>query len=268
VSVSLDLGLSRSAVRVEKDVVTLPDGQLISRDNLSAAFSAPEDCIEIAQGACEKIYVFDHQAGKYYKLFQPFEDRAPTLVINNATMHAIVRMDPWQDEQEKVSALSPRGGECLDTCFGLGYSAQLLVRAGCEHVVSCEADPNVLGCAAANPWSRGAFGDPRIEILQADVREYLRRRQEGSFAAIFHDPPTIHQAGELYAAELYAEFARVLASGGVLYHYVGAPGARLGRDLTRGVMRRLHDAGFVSVRRVARGVLARRKWGRLRPEQR
>ena len=257
IEVSLDLGLSRSCVRVEGDAVVLPgDARVLTRD-LRAAFRAPEDCIEISGTECRKIYHFSELTNRYYKLYQPFDDRAPTIVIAGAGMHAIVGMDPWADEEEKVAVLRARGGECLDTCFGLGYSAQLLARAGFDRLVTCEVDPNVLDCAAANPWSRGAFDDERIQILARDVREFLRESPDDQFAAVFHDPPTVHLAGELYSGELYAEFARVLAPRGTLYHYVGAPGARVGRDYTRGVMRRLHQAGFTRTTRRARGVLAR-----------
>lgn len=258
VEVSLDLGLSRCCVRVEDDAIVLPDAARILKGDLRAAFRDPEDCVEISGTACRKLYHFSELTNRDYKLYQPFEDRAPTIVIAGTGMHAIVGMDPWADEQEKVAVLRARGGQCLDTCFGLGYSAQLLAGAGFDQVVTCEVDPNVLDCAAANPWSRGAFEDERIQILARDVRDVLRESPDGQFAAIFHDPPTVHLAGELYSGELYAEFARVLAPRGTLYHYVGAPGARVGRDNTRGVMRRLQQAGFTRTTRRARGVLARR----------
>ena len=255
---SLDLGLTRSNVSLLADVITLPGGRRIRKQDLAAAFKDAEDCIELTPDRPRKVYIFSQKTGKYYKLFQPTEDRPPTVVIAGATMHAIVKMDPWQDEAEKVATLKARGGECLDTCFGLGYSARLLAVAGFRRVTTCEVDANVLEVAAVNPWSRAALEDARIDIVQADVRKLLRSCKDGRFAAIFHDPPTVHQAGELYSAELYADFARVLASRGVLYHYVGSPGARVGQDYTRGVMERLSAAGFASPRRCARGVLASR----------
>ena len=257
IEVSLDLGLTRCEVRVEGGVIRLPDGTSVTADALAGAFRDDEDCIEIAAGSCLKVYRFDPERGKYYKLFQPFEDLAPTLVIAGRTMHTIVGTDPWDDAAQKVGAMGRgRRGACLDTCFGLGYSAQLLARAGWGRVVSCEVDPNVIECAAVNPWSRGALEDPRIEIVQEDVREYVACCPDGSLSAVFHDPPTVHLAGELYGPAFYRELARVLAPGGALYHYVGAPGARAGRDHTRGVMQRLREAGFTGLRRQARGVLA------------
>jgi len=255
--VSLDLGLSRSRVAVRADAIGLPDGQQVAKESLAKAFSRPEDCIEISEGMPRKVYLYSQETSKYYKLYQPFDDHAPTVVINNAAMHAIVRKDPWEDEEEKVSALPPLHGRCLDTCCGLGYSAQLLARRRFERVTTCEVDPNVLKIAAVNPWSRGLFEDPVIQIRRVDVRDFVRECEPAAFAAIFHDPPTVYQAGELYGEELYREFARVLSRSGALYHYVGAPGRRRGQDYAHGVMRRLRSAGFASTKRCASGVVAR-----------
>lgn len=257
-AVSLDLGLSRSEVIVEADVVNLEAGWSVAKAELAEAFSAPEDCVALERSGPRKIYSYSEGTRKYYKLYQPFPDKAPTIIINNATMHCIVGMDPWQDEEGKVKMLAPRrGGVCLDTCCGLGYSAQLLAAGGCRRVVSCELDRNVLEVAAVNPWSRGLFDDERIEILLCDVREFAAGCEARTFSAIFHDPPTIYQAGDLYAEELYREFARILTRSGVCYHYVGAPGGKRGQDYARGVMRRLRAVGFGWVQRKPRGVLAR-----------
>ncbi len=254
--VSLDLGRTTADVSVGGAEIVLPDGQKPTKKDLAACFSSPEDCIEIRAGGCQKVYLYSEADRKYYKLFQPYEGRAPTIVINGAAMHAIVGMDPWQDEAEKVGVLPARHGECLDTCCGLGYSAQLLAQMSFERVVTCEVDPNVLEVAAVNPWSEGLFTARNVEIVQSDVRRLVQECAGGRFACVFHDPPTVFHAGELYAEALYAQFGRVLSPGGLLYHYVGEPGARAGRDYARGVMQRLRHAGFTHARRVARGVLA------------
>jgi hypothetical protein len=259
VQISLDLGLHRSAVQVREESMELPEGQRIDLQELHDEFSDPEDCVVISEKRCRKVYIYSQRTGKYYKLYQPEEDSSPTIVIAGATMHAIVDMTPWEDAEEKVQALRGRGGECLDTCFGLGYSAQLLPERGFESVLTCERDPNVLRVAEFNPWSRAAFRRKDIEIVRRDMREFLSECDPERFAAIFHDPPTIHQAGELYSGELYREFHRVLCRRGWLYHYVGEPGSKTGRDYARGVMRRLQDAGFTRTQRRARGVLCRRR---------
>lgn len=255
-AVSLDLGRSETHVSVQGDDVELPDGRSVKKAELREAFSSPEDCIRIRDGHCWKVYLYSDAERKYYKLYQPSEGRAPTVVINNASMHAIIGKDPWQDEAEKTKVLPRRSGECLDTCCGLGYSAQLLADAGFSRVTTCEVDLNVLRIAALNPWSEGLFRRGLIEIVQTDVRELVSQCAPGRFACVFHDPPTVFQAGELYSQELYRQFARVMAPGAALYHYVGAPGRRSGRDYARGVMRRLQAVGFTGVRRVTGGVLA------------
>jgi len=256
--VSLDLGLSDCEVQVAHDAVLLPDGSAVAKAELRESFRDPQDCIEIVEGRCAKVYCFDPDLGRYYKLFQPHADRAPTLIIAGQTMHAIVGTDPWEDTTAKVRALECRGGACLDTCFGLGYSARLLAAAGWKPVVSCEIDPNVLRCARANPWSRGAFESKDIEIVEADAVQFVRGCPDGRFAAVFHDPPVVQLAGELYSTDFYRELARILARRGALYHYVGTPGGRYGRDQPRNVMQRLHEAGFTATRRAPRGVIARR----------
>jgi len=112
---SLDLGRTRSTVRIEADSATLPDGRTVDRAALAEAVSDGEDCIELTPAAPRKVYAYSRERCCYYKLFQPFEDRPPTIVINGATMHAIVGKDPWQDEAAKVGqVVAPRrGGRCL-----------------------------------------------------------------------------------------------------------------------------------------------------------
>jgi predicted methyltransferase len=253
--VSLDLGRSRTQARVEGGALVLPDGTRVLLAELADAFSDAEDCVRLDGGVCRKVYLYSESERKYYKLFQPFEDRAPTIVINGATMHAIVAKDPWTDAAEKVACVPARAGRCLDTCCGLGYSAQLLA-ARLEAITTCEVDANVLEIAAVNPWSEGLFTAPNVEVRHADLRAVLAARGPGSLGCIFHDPPTVYQAGELYAEDLYRRFHAALGRAGVLYHYVGEPGKKLGQDYAGGVMRRLRSAGFGRVRRATGGVLA------------
>ena len=73
-----------------------------------------------------------------------------------------------------------------------------------------------------------------------------------------HDPPAFGLAGELYSLEFYARALRVLRQGGRMFHYIGAPRSDSGARVTKGVVRRLRDAGFVKVAPVPRafGVVA------------
>lgn len=257
ITVSLDLGLGQATVKKTRDQLELPEGHAVDLEEMNDAWRHPEDCVVLSEKGCVKVYLYSEERGKHYKLHHHREGDAPTIIINNATMHSMVRMGPWEDEVRKVDSLPLHEGACFDTCCGLGYSAQLLAKAGFDRVITCEEDPNVLEIASVNPWSRGLFRSPAVEIHEADLRDYAAECQRNSFPLIFHDPPTVYQAGELYSEELYREFARILEPGGVLYHYVGEPGRNRGQDYAGGVMDRLHEVGFSSTERTHGGVLAR-----------
>ncbi len=258
VEISLDLGISSVKVEVMSGTVFLPDGREIPVKSLKKSISGPEDCVAILKGKPYKMYLFSETKGKYYKLFQPEKNMAPTVVINNATMHSIKPPGPWRDAVGKVEELPDLHAEkCLDTCCGAGYSAQLLAgKFNCE-VVTCEREENVLKLASLNPWSKSLFTDDRITVYAGDVRDCIDEYRPYSCSLIFHDPPTIFQAGELYSEELYRKFHQILCSGGCLYHYIGAPGKKQGKDFTKGVMQRLRKSGFMSVKRCYGGLMAR-----------
>ncbi len=75
---------------------------------------------------------------------------------------------------------------------------------------------------------------------------------------VIHDPPMFKLAGHLYSQAFYQGLYRVLKRNGRLFHYVGDPDSRSGRNITRGVMKRLGEAGFsrVTGRPRAFGVVA------------
>ena len=59
-------------------------------------------------------------------------------------------------------------------------------------------------------------------------------------------------AGDLYSGDFYAELFRILRNQGRLFHYVGDPKSRTSEAITRGVIKRLHEAGFKRVVRKPR----------------
>jgi hypothetical protein len=118
-----------------------------------------------------------------------------------------------------------------------------------EHVTTIELDPTTLEIARHNPWSRGLFENPAIEQRIGDAAEVIPDLAEASFSRVLHDPPIFSLAGELYSGAFYAELYRVLKPGGRLFHYIGSPESKSGGGVTRGVLRRLQQAGF---RRVVR----------------
>jgi predicted methyltransferase len=78
------------------------------------------------------------------------------------------------------------------------------------------------------------------------------------FTRVIHDPPAFNLAGDLYSGEFYQQLHRVMRNQSRLFHYVGDPESKSGRNITPGVMRRLEQAGFRQVRRTPRafGVVA------------
>jgi predicted methyltransferase len=116
----------------------------------------------------------------------------------------------------------------------------------------------VVEAARHNPESQALFEHPKIDFREEDVLEAIGALDGATFDRVFHDPPRLSLAGELYAGEFYVELFRVLKAGGRLFHYTGAPGEKQGKRVREGVMRRLRDAGFERVRDVpaAQGVSA------------
>jgi predicted methyltransferase len=155
--------------------------------------------------------------------------------------------------------LAPLTGVCLDTCCGLGYSAIAMAKpASVSKVVCFEVDPNVIEAVRHNPASQRLFADPKIELRVEDVFAGLDAFDNAHFDRVFHDPPRLSLAGELYSLEFYRRLWRVMKPGARLFHYTGAPGEKAGKRVVAGVVRRLQEAGFERVieRPEAQGVSA------------
>ena len=147
----------------------------------------------------------------------------------------------------------------LDTATGLGYTAIRAARWAAE-VTTIELDPAMLQLARLNPWSQVLFDSPNIVEIVADSFHQVREFGDHTFSRIIHDPPTFSMAGQLYSGEFYRQLHRVLKPNGRLFHYVGDLRSKRGRNLARGVSRRLHEAGFEHVvrRPEAFGLVARK----------
>ena len=179
------------------------------------------------------------------------------MLIAGFVMHRIKDTDPMRDTRSKIAAIAPIVGRVLDTATGLGYTAIEAARSA-DEVVTIELDPGVQYIASLNPWSREPFDNPKIKQIMGDASDVVQDFADESFARVIHDPPTFSLAGDLYAGAFYRQLYRVLRRGGRLYHYIGDPNSKASGGVTRGVLRRLQEAGFSRVTRKAEayGVVA------------
>ena len=244
VSTSLDLGLTRAEVSLRAGRVEFPDGQWLSWESLEEIGESETGCFLVEGHEAVKIQRFSEFLGRAYGLMPT--DRSPTLLVSGIPMHRIKGTDPQRDTLTKIRAVAPVTGRVLDTCTGLGYTAIEAAKTA-EQVVTIELDPTVLEVARLNPWSRALFEDPRIEQIVADSFDAVQDFEDCSFSRIIHDPPWFSLAGELYSGEFYRQLYRVMGRKGRLFHYIGDLSSRSGRNVVKGVARRLQEAGFSRV---------------------
>jgi uncharacterized protein len=242
---SADLGLSTLEARLEPQGVAFPTGEQVTWAGLETIQSNPSACFQIEGGAPKMIRGFSELTGRYYSLYPTRS--APTLLVAGFPMHRIKDTDPHRDTLSKIKAIAPVGGRVLDTTTGLGYTAIEAARTA-SHVTSLELDPVAQDMARLNPWSQALFDNPKISLMIGDSFEASERFEAGAFSCIIHDPPTFRLAGDLYSGEFYRQAFRVLKTRGRMFHYIGDPESQSGRRVSRGVVRRLQEAGFSRVK--------------------
>ena len=261
VVVSLDLGLSKTKVRLD------PEGVWLRFEDGPEPENRMQECMrhplvsvpwkELQEIGKEERRVFRFEDGRSVPV-QVFseDDRwvrslcpsegAPTVLVSGIPMHRIKATDPMKDTAAKLKSLGRIRGRVLDTATGLGYTAIGAARSASE-VVTIELDPAALEIASWNPWSHPLFELRNIRQHLGDTFEVVLGLEAGGFQAIIHDPPTMALGGELYSEEMYRRLHRVLRKGGIMFHYVGDPNSALGAKLYPGVGRRLRGAGFKKV---------------------
>jgi predicted methyltransferase len=223
----------------------LPDEQRLNWEQLREILTNELACYRITDSQIEKIHYFSPMFNRYYSLMPT--PSAPTMLISGIPMHRIKNTDPYHDTLSKVKAIMPVRGHVLDTTTGLGYTAvQVAIYA--EQVTTIELDPTVVDICRQNPWSQDLFDNPRITRLVGDSYDLIEQFPADTFMRIIHDPPMFNLAGELYSTAFYRQMLRVLRPSGRIFHYIGNPSSKSGRGVTRGAVRRLHEAGFSHVK--------------------
>jgi uncharacterized protein len=238
---SPDLGLSKVQVEINPERVSFPGGESLTWEELEAIAGDETRCYRIFEGTARAIEKFSEESGLYFALMPTAS--APTMLISGIPMHRIKDSNPYLDTLNKIKAIAPLHGRVLDTATGLGYTAIQAAKTATE-VVTIEIDPAAQEIARLNPWSQELFENPRIRQMIGDSYEEIERFEDGSFSAIIHDPPVFSLAGELYSGAFYRQAFRVLKHGGRMFHYIGDPDSKSGARTTRGVVRRLQEAGF------------------------
>ena len=245
ITTSLDLGRTSVKMLIRSDSVSFPDGQQLSHAQLQAIQENDLACYLVHDNELERIETYSEAFNRYYSLMPT--SGAPTMLISGIPMHRIKDTDPYQDTLSKIKSVKPITGQVLDTTMGLGYTAVEAARTA-DHVTTIELDPVVLDVCRQNPWSQELFDNPKITRLVGDAYDVIHEFGDKTFSRVIHDPPMFSLAGDLYSSEFYAQLFRVLRSSGRLFHYIGDPKSRSGRNVTRGVVRRLHDSGFKRVK--------------------
>jgi predicted methyltransferase len=240
-SLSPDLGRSTITANLTSSGVLFPGGERLSWRDIEKINKSQTSCFIVEHESIKTIQVFSEYTNRVCSLLPT--RGTPSMLIAGFTMHRIVDIDPLQDTLEKIATISPIVGSVLDTATGLGYTAIEAARTA-QHVTTIELDPGAQQIARLNPWSRELFSNPKIKQLMGDAFEVVPTFADASFDRIIHDPPVFSLAGELYSGVFYQQLFRVLKRGGKLFHYIGDLNSKSSGTVSKGVLRRLQEAGF------------------------
>jgi len=258
VTVSTDLNLTESDIRLQPDYVLFPSGEQLDWKSIEDISGNETACYYVEANTAKAIKGFSEFSGRFYGLMPT--DSAPTMLISGIPMHRIKDTNPHQDTLNKIKAVAPIKGDVLDTTTGLGYTAVEAAKTA-RHVTTIEIDPTAQEIARFNPWSQALFNHPKITQVIGDAFEEIEKLAADSFSTIIHDPPMFTLAGDLYSLAFYQQAFRVLKDNGRIFHYIGDPESKSGARVTAGVIRRLQEAGFKRVIRAPRafGVVAHKQ---------
>jgi uncharacterized protein len=252
---SIDLGITSMEVTLTSDHIIFPDSSVLDWQSIEEINSNEKACFFLKDNAANPIRGFSEILGRAYSLMPSPE--APILVAAGFPMHRFKNITPFNAALAMVEPVMPIHGNVLDTATGLGYTAIIASRTA-SAVTTIELCPVAQEMARMNPWSQPLFNNPNISQIIGDSSEEIAKFADNTFAAVIHDPPTLALAGDLYSGEFYKQVFRVLHQRGRMFHYIGDPDSAAGSKVTKGVVKRLHDAGFKKVISLAKayGVVA------------
>ena len=249
VTVSTDLNLTKSEIRLQSENVLFPTGERLDWKSIKEISGNETACYYVENNASRVIKGFSEFSGRVYGLMPT--NSAPTMLVSGIPMHRIKDTNPHQDTLNKIKAIAPVKGDVLDTTTGLGYTAIEAAKTA-RHVITIEIDPTAQEIARLNPWSWALFNNPKITQVIGDAFDEIEQFDAESFSTILHDPPMFSLAGDLYSLAFYQRAFRVLKPSGRIFHYIGDPQSKSGARVTAGVIRRLQEAGFKRVIRAPR----------------
>jgi uncharacterized protein len=241
---SLDLGISSCTLGINDTGAILPDRTILSWPTIAEISATISSCFYINNNSAVPIKNYSDFTGRSFSLMPTIT--APAMIIAGFPMHRIKDTDPLRAAQAMIATIAPVRGQVLDTATGLGYTAIACAKSG-DHVTTVEFDSVAQEVARLNPWSRDLFDNPKITRIIGDAVEEIEKFPDSRFDRIVHDPPAMSLAGDLYSGAFYNQLYRVLKPGGRAFHYIGDPGSRSGARTTKGVIRRLGEAGFGKV---------------------
>ena len=101
----------------------------------------------------------------------------------------------------------------------------MLKHASVEHVTIAELDAGVIDFARTYlpDLSRGAFDDPRVEIVLGDGADFVATTDHRFDVIVVDSTDPIGPGAALFTPEFYANCKRVLKPGGVLVTQNGVP---------------------------------------------
>ena len=239
--ISLDLGKSKTKVRIEKKQVFIGDETISFRALLKLKENT---CYLFEKEKLIPLTFFSDKTNIYYKLL-PTKDW-PTITFSSTPMHRHTKLSPKEDTELKVKEIFPIKGQILDTCCGLGYTAIMCAKQA-KKVYTFERDSNVLELARYNPHSLDLFENKKIFLIKKSIFEEIKRFPDDFFDRVIHDPPTFTISPELYSPGFYQQLSRVMKKEAVLYHYAPAPHKTKGEKFYLQVIRRLKETGFKQI---------------------